>query len=875
MAHISSFKYIVMAGCLISSINAYAWKTLVGNDSSRIDQTFSFGIKAHCAQAANKIVLVGAEHSNEGKEYSLSKISLHDYKISSCASELVTLDGVYDKPNPLYNAAISYIVCASSTYAAVYNPANKSMLYGTNYFGADGDLISAQIKDMNGESVRSIVNLATNGQGLIFAAIQNAGTDQYGIATLSYSEKTEKKEITDEEFKKLEKEAIEAKDDVKKIQRLKKGLEIGQDGKPCRTVTTRALLQDQVAFGLPAYVKEVTALSWHPGVGCLYVGASYIVPIEKQRCGILIGRLQKDNSMTFERIDNLDLFRNGSIDEIVPFTTTTGSLDYILIKNSAAPAHIYSLGVCNQRLLDLRETFTGLGAIADVTQKPQDIYESQRNRFLGRQFAKPFEPNKDASLCITHNVGCGYLHAGSIRQLSAVGDVVFATVTQPVHGHSGGVYQSQALYDCQGRISGWTLWQKALEHEGVDFALLNNAKSSMMIFGQDNESEKGTRTVQVNKWPEVATDEIAQLIESAQKEFVENKLEIKKIIDFSILTPGVPYKNLTVLISSSKLLIVQMPDFASTAFEQNSLQAVGTLTCAQVGISDKYGWLFIGGTHGLAKMVDVDGNGWDMPQGLQHVDRLQGMYAQPVGNYTMVRKILFDQGFLYVLTDTQFDRIDLETNEIISLATTEQLCNQRYAIFYDALVSDKCALLATSAGLYRVGNKKNIMHDNAFNLNWTQLKVPEATDLSLFLLPVSNSGNPHDWAKGSGQVYIITGSYTKKGAHVHRFAVEDVANHDITDTTIAPVPDLVFMDRISDIGSLLICSDCFSTDGLFYLAPFQQKKSKPMQLYNGLTRSRTPINLELKIEDTITCITRNSTHGNWLVAGSFGLKTNI
>lgn len=274
-------------------------------------------------------------------------------------------------------------------------------------------------------------------------------------------------------------------------------------------------------------------------------------------------------------------------------------------------------------------------------------------------------------------------------------------------------------------------------------------------------------------------------------------------------------------------------------------------------------------------MAHADGSGWHMPAGLQHINELADCTAQPISNYTMVRKLLFDQGILYVLTDSCLDRIDLESNAVVRLADVQKLCNQRYSIFYDLIISDKCALLATSAGLVRVGNGKDIRTDGQSSLDWTHVNVPEATDLPLFLLPVSVSGNPHDWAKGAGQIYIITGSYTKKGAHVHRFAVLDVTCQDICDDTIAPVPDLVFKDRIGDIGSLLTCSDCFLTDGLFYLAPFRQKKSRALVLYNGLTKARTTINLDLAVEDTITSITRNSTHGNWLVAGSFGLKTNI
>lgn len=327
--------------------------------------------------------------------------------------------------------------------------------------------------------------------------------------------------------------------------------------------------------------------------------------------------------------------------------------------------------------------------------------------------------------------------------------------------------------------------------------------------------------------------------------------------------------------SDTKMVLAHMPDYAAVNFDHDSFKMVGTPTCAQIGISNEHGWLFIGGTHGLARMVNSQGSGWRMPNGLADVEELRTSKAERVGDYAMLRKLLFDQGQLYVLTDTYLDRIDLETNCITRLADVQTLCNQRYALLYDVIISDKCALLATTAGLYRVGNGKDIRHDDVTALNWTLVPIPEASDLPLFLLPVSNTGNPHDWAKWPGQVYVITGSYTKKGAHVHRFAVQDVCHQPINDDTIKPVADYVYWERISDIGSLLDCSDCFVTDGLSYLAPFRQKKSRALILYNGLTKARSLINLELQVEDTITSITRNSMHGNWLIAGSFGLKTNI
>lgn len=876
MAHIWNLKHAVLVGCIVFNVDLHAWQTLIGNDSSRTDQTFSFGIKAHCAQPGNNLMLVGAEYAGEGKEYSLSRISLHDYKVASCAPELAMVNGVYDQPNPLYNAAIKYLVCPNSTHAVIYTAANKSTLYDLNHFNPESELLSLVIHDAAGKPCESITQLETNGENTIFVAYKS-GTEKCGIALVSYAEKNEQVEINDADFKKLEKEATECKDDPKKFARLKRGVEMGQDGKPYRKVITKSFKQEEALIQLPEHVKDITAVCWHAGTGCLYVAVSYKSPIEDQSCGILVGVLQADKSMVLEPLATgyIDLLRDGSITSMVPFISTTGYLDYLLIKNSSTPEQIHSVGLCNQRVLEERKVFASQGKLAAITQKPQDIFESRRNKFLGRQFNKPFVAAADSPSLIAHAIGCGYLYAGPIDEILVRGDVIFATVSNPINGHSAGIYQSQALYDSVGRIAGWAFWQKTLEHDGLDFAIINNAKSNMLIFSQDREGEKGTRTARTNKWPEKATDEIAQLIEVAQKEFVENKLEIRKLIDFSILTPGLAGKNLTLLMSDTKLVVAQMPDFASVTFDQKSIESIGTLTCAQVGISNDQGWLFVGGTHGLAKMALADGSGWHMPTGLQNVDELKDCIAQRIGDYTMVRKLLFDQGILYILTDSCLDRIDLETNDVTRLGHVQNLCNQRYSIFYDLIVSDKCALLATSDGLMRVGNGKNIRTDGQSSINWIKVNVPDATDLPLFLLPVSVSGNPHDWAKGAGQIYIITGSYTKKGAHVHRFAVQDVVNQEICDATIAPVPDLVFKDRIGDIGSLLTCSDCFLTDGLFYLAPIRQKKSRAVVLYNGLTKARTTINLDLAVEDTITSISRNSTHGNWLVAGSFGLKTNI
>lgn len=879
-------KYLLVASCMLFAAPTCAWQTLIGDNSSRTDQTFSFGIKAHYAQPANQLIVVGAENEKEGKEYSLAKISLNDNKVSPCAAETVMVNGIYDQPNPLYNAAIDHIICPNSTCAVVHVRSHASTLYVANHFAVEQEIVSCAIKDEHNNPCADITSLETNGDNLIFAAIKTEDKKP-ALVLITYSEKTDKVSLSEDEFKKLEEAIKECKGDEKKMQRLRKGVGVDQDNKYYRNVTTKFLTQGLHVISMPENVEQISALCWHAGVGCLYVAVTYHTPLNDQKCGILVARLTPDKTnLNLHPFANasLDLFEQGAIASMIPFNTSTGALDYLLVKKSNNQHVTHCLPVCNQRIIAQREHFESQGMMAQMSAAPQDVFLAPRNSFLGRQFTKPFSASADMPIVSSCDIGGGYLYAGPIGQIMVAGDVTFAVVTEPLPGFSGGIFQSQALYDKEGRISGWTLWQKTVECDGIDFALVNAAKASLMLFSQDLNGEKGTRNVQVNKWPEQATDDIAQLIEVAQKEFVECNQTITKIIN---LTTHCLDRNFTLLMSDEKIVVAQIPDFGAISFDKNSFDTIGTLTCAQIGTSEKIGnedsYIFVGGTNGLAKMVDAHGRGWRvnnpllaLPTGAFHdVRDLKEMHGQPIGNYSMVRKLLFDQGFLYVLTDTCFDRIDLRTNQSVQLANADQLCNQRYVLFYDVIVSDKCALLATSSGLYRVGNGKSVLCDDSATLHWTAVQVPEATDLPLFLMPVSKSGNPHDWAKGAGQVYIITGSYTKKGAHVHRFAVQDVVDHEITDDTISPVPDFVFKDRITDIGSLLVCSDCFSTDGLFYLAPFRQKKTRAMSLCNGLTRARTLINLDLAVEDTITCITRNSMYGNWLVAGSFGLKTNI
>src|SRR5690606_14554103 len=85
------------------------------------------------------------------------------------------------------------------------------------------------------------------------------------------------------------------------------------------------------------------------------------------------------------------------------------------------------------------------------------------------------------------------------------------------------------------------------------------------------------------------------------------------------------------------------------------------IIAAELASDGTNGWLFVGGSHGVAVLSAADGNGWDITTGLgpDFAGLSAGMSFKQFGSYSFVRKIMHDGDFLYILTDQVLDRIDL------------------------------------------------------------------------------------------------------------------------------------------------------------------------------------------------------------------------
>ena len=162
-------------------------------------------------------------------------------------------------------------------------------------------------------------------------------------------------------------------------------------------------------------------------------------------------------------------------------------------------------------------------------------------------------------------------------------------------------------------------------------------------------------------------------------------------------------------------------DMAVVTISGGVLDTIGSVTTAEIarnGEDGDQGWLFVGGINGLAVLSDNIGNGWDptnMELGPGLMGLTAGMSFKIVGNYSFVRKIINNGDFLYVLTDTQLDRIDLTQGHVgldkidpVTIASGAGLLSLNQSALTDCIISGSFALLGTSIGLFRVGdNKKN------------------------------------------------------------------------------------------------------------------------------------------------------------------------
>lgn len=539
------------------------------------------------------------------------------------------------------------------------------------------------------------------------------------------------------------------------------------------------------------------------------------------------------------------------------------------------------------------------GSLAKYNQAPKDYYNNEF--FLTRSFVQ--EANSSHDL-VTNNessarVGLEDLPLQSNEKISdifVVNDSVFVTIANEYNGvTTPGIFHSQAIFDDKGRIASWTKW---LRVAGMDTPVLGAGLDvsigAFWYIAKDSSTNKST--VNVTKW---SKDE-DQLSSFLNNQFLTKQGGVQGFFDISKNNPG--FNNFSIMIATGfkKIGLIETGSVKNgvyratkdiskkvVLFDDKSLEPVGPIVAADVSnnVITHDNWIIVGGVGGIAVLCDKNGICWknkisslgDIPGGLAF---------KKIGDYAFVKKIQSDGKFLYVMTGKKLDKIELSAesfkNGKLNVVKLADSLAQPGVVFNDFAVSDKFGILATSKGLFRVGNGKNIITaKNSEQVSWTFVKVPESVDVIAKLFLISPTGNDLDYAK-KGQVYVLSAYRGTNQTKLNRLFVN--LENEINDSTITPVNDLFIKNQLSSFfefnsfrekfwtnGSLLmsICSTDLNSDlSLNILSPRVACSAKSVMIRNYL------VDLEIEKIYQMGNVVRNSASGALMINGSFGLRVN-
>lgn len=818
----------------------------------------------------------------------------------------------------------------------VFNESSIAVLQALNVKDASGSAVAADIVGLGG-ALDSVI---------VAAVVGNGGTDfgdaGSGVAVL---------DITDEARKNNKTRRILRQRDVgtgtpanagdtraAALDRTSASIKIGSDV---------ASLANAVAFHWDITLGVLyVALQVESAAGADTDGARSIVVGTVDDTGALLFHPFAPDGVFTSGADNEiigGLSSGGTAASIAAYAIktmrTSTFLRYLIVQggNVTAPdtTHrtVFALPLVDKRVGNFARLAPGdlpvQGTLAKKDQDPVPVLSEQAvPRFVGRKFDIPATTSADIPISTDRAalVGAGPLEAGDIIDMVVSGDTVFVSVGDPDTNQVAGIFYSQALFDSLGRINGWTQWARVGGTILNVFGFALDVHVGNFIF-MTGGSSATINTVQRTSWTSNDVQLRGQLPGLIGAVLPENRGGIRLLQEFFPGTPGINDISLMIatglqgvtLIETGEVtngvLIPTQGDFASdsVAFENGTitqnfpgtllslfvsitggeLNELGPISAAEVSAQGTNGWLFVGGVGGLAVLAQPNGDGWTTPAQLSKnfLGLTAGMAFKKIGNYSFVRKLLYDRNFLYVLTDTRFDRIDLAnsnfaTNElsVTTLATIPQLTSSgtNQGGFLDMLVSEKLALLATSVGLFRIGNGKDIATvSDLTDAAWIPVGLPYAQPPVREIRTISVTGRAQDVTRmGGGTIWFISSYYGKDRGQINRFSVSDTTMSAITNTTLVTLPDLLldtpydngapaFYVNFGQVRSVVI------DDGIIFLNARNRELERPPFVHNGIHKARIVIPLkDIENAGDVTSILRSIASGSWFITGNFGLRLN-
>lgn len=895
-----------------------------------------FFVAAAPDQAGNSGTFAVAARSNSQPHPDV----INSDSFAGITPENVTLNGML-QANPLFDKGVKHLslisnagtfkmndqplVVTNDLPADVYlieyfiNPNNVTMYSAENIFDATGTDTTSEIVGIEG-TIGSAVTAAG-----AFAAVTpngggNFGAPGSGIALISLATNADGK---------LGFNQIDAGP----------GAPAGTEKRAAAFDNTSPLIK--FAGGdTTTILNSVVDMHWDADLQRLYIALQ--VDTDGGSRGIVVGRVDSFGKMSFSAIAEPGTIFTGtnkivgaqtagaSINKVRTMRTSTG-LDYMIVLGNVTGVgddarDVFALPLVNYFTTQSGRPSVGVGnqalhgTLARKDALPTEEYTTGNPSLLIRRTFKD-AATQTADLPTTSDdaalVGCGQLPAGDITDISILRDTVYVSVGVPATDQKPGIFYSTALLDDTGKIKGWTQWQRAagtidnifgfcLEPKIGNFTLMSGTAANTV------------RTAHYTEWArgnEIGLQEVADITAS---ELPADSAGVQGLFDFPATTPGLNNVSMLVTTGYKKVVITELAQVVSSVvcplmgnFTVNKkvftdgavtetlpggnpplcvsitggvLDDIGAIEAAEfAGIINfqgpDLGLLFVGGVGGLAVLTDSGDDGFVNGLGHNFAGMTNDMSFKKVGNYHFVRKLIFDNDSLYVLTDTQLDRLDLTTTGFPA-TTVATISNPSVtgdpASLLDVIISGPFAALATSTGLFRVGNNNDISSAaTAADVGWTQVPINEGLMPVMRLFALTKTGREQDLANDpGGNLYVTNAHKGLDDAQVNRFCVK-LPIGEIDDTTMLPLPDIRVKGIPTSFFSFVSFREQFITDGTLMLHWRDRDVTLNPMLYNiPLSGNELAIPLSVDNANNIIRILRTSASGSWLVGSDTGLQIN-
>jgi hypothetical protein len=956
------YRLFMLACVIMHASLVYPAVTITG-DSATGTTSFSFPIDTHSYDKKNQNFFVGAQAGAGGvaqvKDFALSMLPANGGNFIPLAPQTVQLNlGEGLATNPLYDAGISFLglVYGQTTrdvgHPAVVKAGEPSTLYF--YYNLNAKIISlfqyVGVKDAIGLPTSGIVGMSLYSQSYLMLGVKPQATTVFGdpgsgIAVFVLGTVTQGKGLQTQNWREFAQVNVDT------------GTVVDADGNSTGKSAPFDRGQAVLTIGSPlTSLGQVIDIHYDQFLNRFYIAVQLQAGGDPTDGGkaIVIGTM-KNNKLTLSNIAPDSAFDTNqnkiigtiganaqvSIQKVRSMRASTNLPYLIVVGGNGDPTTtkrmVYALPLVSGTTdAGVNGTLANKNVAAQlrITGKVPFQVGSRSVRVAATQPGDMTLATDAAAL-----VGGGEIEAGDIVDIWTRTDTIFVAVGNATDVNQlPGIYYSQALFDAGGKIKDWTVWQRVAGTTDQVFGTVLEQTQGNFLY-MTGMSNTTINTVKRTQWSTGAAALRAPLVSALASALPADKGGIEKLVDLQQNTPGLNGISLLVATGGDTVVLAQSGAVVNTVlqptagalawpsvqFENGTIDQIlpiamdnptivaitggvlsdvsrlVTATVATNGAAGTQGWLFVGGTHGVAVLSDTAGNGWDTAIGLgpNFVGLQAGMSFKTFGNYSLVRTLVFDGNFLYVLTDTQLDRIDLREGnpglgliEPVCVAATQSLLAVRGRLV-DCLISGSFALLGTTSGLLRVGNGQNIQTaQTESELQWTYAPPIEGSFAVNQIIPITKTGRAQDATNplyDGANVYVLNTYRGRDRAQVNRFTIAPVTSS-IDDNTLQAIGDMYVRDELSFLINYGSLRTLFMTDGSLFMAGRGRIRSdvplvtvplaslEPQSGFEGksigIPQSQSALPLDISDFNSITTIIREWASGSWFISGDFGLRIN-